>query len=71
MWISFQDSQPERNSAVLVWCAQGRLVSLVEDFRSEDASNNWLLWMPCPSPTAGEIELADRQEEASVLVGGT
>jgi hypothetical protein len=42
------------------------LVSLVEDFRSEDASNNWLLWMPCPAPTEGEIELAARQEEVPV-----
>lgn len=69
MWISFQDNRPERNSAVLVWCALGRCVNLVEDFRSEEASNNWLLWMPCPLPTAGEIELADKQEEASVLAG--
>lgn len=60
MWVSFEDRQPERNDAVLVWCGHEGCVKHIEDFRSEEASNNWLLWMPCPSPTADEIVQAQR-----------
>ena len=66
MWVSFDQWQPQRNEDVLVWCGHDRCVKHITDFRSEEASNNWLLWMPCPSPTADEIELADKQEEARI-----
>jgi nicotinic acid phosphoribosyltransferase len=58
MWISFEDREPDRNQDVLVWCGHDECVKLIEDFRSEEASNNWLLWMPCPSPSEAEIEAA-------------
>lgn len=62
MWSSFSDREPDRNTDVLVWCGLDRCVKHITDFRSEEASNNWLLWMPCPAPSEDEIDAADRHE---------
>ena len=66
MWMSF-DREPERNTDVLVWCGHDLCVKHITDFRSEEASNNWLLWMPCPSPTHDEIEWANRKNDAATV----
>lgn len=61
MWHLFDQCEPNRHESVLVWCAADRCVKHIEDFRSEEASNNWLLWLPCPSPSVHEIDRADRR----------
>ena len=58
MWVSFQEQEPERNQDVLIWCGYEECVKQIEDFRSEEASNNWLLWMPLPLPSKSDIDRA-------------
>lgn len=62
MWISFEAREPDRNQDVLVWCGHEECVKLIEDFRSEEASNNWLLWTPCPSPSEADIKQASEAD---------
>lgn len=57
-WAAFADKDPERHENILVWCGHDNCVKYIEDFRSEDCSNNWLLWRYCPTPEQEQIDRA-------------
>lgn len=66
-WIAFADKDPERYENILVWCGHDNCVKHIEDFRSEDRSNNWLLWRYCPTPEQAQIDRAQARADKELL----